>query len=122
MDIIDAYVLYCEEHDIGAPTEKMQTHLRVRIVPKKWVVNDVSLERVHKIKLSISKLHGGEDPNGVGENFDEFCIAHGRPRPSSDQIATMNVDSFEGAQQIRADYTNPLLYRALVSFRARGGF
>jgi len=122
MDIIDAYVSYCEEHDIDVPTEKMQTHLRVRLKPKKWVISDISLERVDRLRNSIAKLHGNEDPRGVGERFDAFCVARGRVRPTSEQIAAMNADSFEAAQQIRADHTNPLLYRALVTFRTWGGF
>ena len=122
MDIIDAYVSYCEENDIDAPTDKMQTHLRVRLKSKKWLISDSSLKRVHKLKLSIVKLHGSEDPRGVGIKFDTFCIAHGRVRPTAKQIAELNKDVFRGAQKIRSDPRNPLLYRALVTFRSFGGF
>lgn len=122
MDIVDAYLDYCEEHNLDAPTDKMQTHLRVRLKPKKWVINSINLERVHRLRASIVKLHNSEDPKGVGERFDEFCQKRGRVRPTADQIQALNEDAFQGAQAIRSDSTNPLLYRALVTFRAYGGF
>lgn len=120
MNIIDAYVSYCDDNGYDEPTYKMQVLLRNKLTVSE--VTDSNLAHVHRVRVSIARLHGSEDPMSWGDKFDAFCVEHGRQRPTDVQIQAMNEDPFEGAQLIRSNPNTPLLYNALVTFRAHGGF
>lgn len=120
MDVVDAYVTYCSNHSIPVPVAKMESILREKLGHLE--LNARNVLRVHRLRMGLVKLYKGNTPKGAGDKFDEFCRKRGRVRPTQEQIDAMNEDPFEGSQSIRLDPDNPRLYKALVTFRAQGGF
>lgn len=119
--LLDAYDDYCSINRISSPSKKMRAKFKQMRHLRFAEVTDENLAEMHRIRQSIVKLTGTEEPTGYGDRFDAFCVRHGRERPTTEQIERLNEDPYIGAQEIRMDPTRPMLYRALVTFTSRGG-